>query len=272
MDRLAALAFLFLASNAYARSEIQVRVVEIKGSAETRAAADKPWSPLKEGALLSKGAWIQTGLRSRVYLRFGDNTVVQVKSATLLQISEAARENGKTTGRLKLALGNVHVEVDKARETVDFKVITPQVTTSVKGTGFDVRSYSDFASSRIDVQHGRVNVDNRTTDKDVLPGGRADSRLLPADVASQVRPGAAPAFDGLAQDKGAGVTTTLVATRRMQFDPSWTMNQLVTVATTVVGTFSMDAQGNLTWSDGTNTLTQTDGTWTNSTGDTTTLP
>lgn len=191
-------AFLFLLAATAAAQDVQVKVIEIKGSAETRAAADKPWTALKVGDILPKGAWIQTGLRSRVFFKFGDNTVVQVKSATLLQIADAGRASGRLTGRLQLALGNVHVEVDKSSETVDFKVVTPQVTTSVKGTGFDVRSWSDLASTRVDVQHGRVKVDHRTTAKDVLPGGYADSRIPTADLMAQMNKNIALAYDGLA--------------------------------------------------------------------------
>lgn len=185
-----------LTASASAQSDFKVKILEVKGSAETRPGVDKAWSELKEGMTVSNGAWVQTGLKSRVYLKFGDNTVVQVKSATLLQITDAAKEGNKLTAKLKLALGNVHVEVQKSSETVDFKVVTPDVTTSVKGTGYSAKHYSDMGS-KINVDHGLVRVDNRFTSQDVPGGKKTTSDLLPADMKAQLENYIATAFDSL---------------------------------------------------------------------------
>lgn len=192
----AALALFVLSTAAHAQNEFKVKVIEVKGSAETRAAVDQPWSELKEGMTITNNAWIQTGLKSRVYLKFGDNTVVQVKSATLLQITDAAKNGNQLTAKLKLALGHVHVEVQKSSETVDFKVVTPDVTTSVKGTGYSAKHYSDMGS-KVEVDHGIVGTSNRSTDRDVTAGKSTDSRLLPADLQSQISIYIPTAFDSL---------------------------------------------------------------------------
>jgi hypothetical protein len=191
-----AVIFAGLCTSAYAQNEFKVKVLEVKGSAETRPAVDKPWTELKEGMTLGNNAWVQTGLKSRVYLKFGDNTVVQVKSATLLQITDAAKNGNQLTAKLKLALGNVHVEVQKSNETVDFKVVTPEVTTSVKGTGYSARHYSDLGS-KVVVDHGLVRVDNRFTAHDLAAGKSATSALLPEDRKAMLQSFIAPAFDTL---------------------------------------------------------------------------
>jgi hypothetical protein len=118
--------------------ELGVEILEIKrGSAVYRENVQAEWKPLREGDRLAPGAWIQTGLKTLVYAKFHTTTVIQIRSATLVQLAEGHRTANKITGRLNLALGAVKVQVDPNRtELVDFKVKGPRITTSVKGTGF----------------------------------------------------------------------------------------------------------------------------------------
>lgn len=183
-------------------ADFSVKVVEIKGSADARPAADKPWEPLKAEAVLRKGAWVQTGLKSKVYLRFGDNTVVQLKSATLVQIDEALKQGDKLTGRLKLSLGNVEVNVNdqrKDKETVDFKVTTPQVTTSVKGTFYGVGYNTQFGSV-IRVERGLVEADNRRVVREIRAGETRDARLLSDEEENRLARALALAVDALSEE------------------------------------------------------------------------
>ncbi|GEM_PF-4676659 len=257
MDRTAGAAFgflLLLSLAANAQTEVQVKVIEIKGSADSRHAVDKPWKSLRVGDVLPQGAWIQTGLRSRVYVKFGDNTVVQIKSGTLLQIAEAGRTAGKMTGRLKLALGSIHVEVNKTSETVDFKVVTPQVTASVKGTGFDVRCYAD--SSRIDVQHGRVGSATRTSRRDVLPGGRLDSRVPDAADALALRRTVVLGYDGISNSSAPTVETLVVSSSQFAYDPSATTNSYVIQKTSEGATITRNQDGSISYTTSSLQVTQ----------------
>ncbi len=124
--------FLFLAGTVYAQD---VRVVEVKGSAEMRSAIDQAWAPLKAGDEIPEGAWIQTAFKSLVYIKFWTNTVVQIKSVTLVQVKGLSNDGKRMAGRLHLALGAARIRVKPDREEiVDFKVVTTRMTTSIKGT------------------------------------------------------------------------------------------------------------------------------------------
>lgn len=234
-----------LAATAHARNDFKVKVLEVKGSAETRPAVDKAWSGLKEGMTISNGAWVQTGLKSRVYLKFGDNTVVQVKSATLLQITDAAKDGNKLTAKLKLALGNVHVEVQKSSETVDFKVVTPDVTTSVKGTGYSAKHYSDMGS-KVEVDHGIVGVNNRYTAHDIVGGKKADSKLLPADLKAQLENYIASAFDSLMNSGGTRMDFLTSDAQILTTSSTTTVQTLNDGTTSLLNTTSTDGDGSTT--------------------------
>ncbi len=120
------------------------RIIEIKrGSAEYRENIKAAWKPLKEGQILRPGSWIQTGMNTLVYAKFYTNTVIQIRSASLLKIAAGHKSaDNKITGRLNLALGRVRVRVDPNRtEIVDFRVVSPKLTTSVKGTIWEQERY-----------------------------------------------------------------------------------------------------------------------------------
>jgi hypothetical protein len=121
----------------------------VKGSAEMRSATDQEWTPLKAGDEISDGAWIQTAFKSRVYIKFWTNTVVQIKSVTLVQVKGLSNDGKRMAGRLHLALGAARIRVKPDREEiVDFKVVTTRMTVSIKGTVVEVISREGLASVR----------------------------------------------------------------------------------------------------------------------------
>lgn len=112
-----------------------VLVLEVKGTAEMRSGVDQAWAPLKAGDEIPEGAWIQTALKSLVYIKFWTNTVAQIKSASLVQVKGLSNDGKRMTGRIHLALGSARVRVHPERtEDVDFKIVAPKMTTSIKGT------------------------------------------------------------------------------------------------------------------------------------------
>ena len=112
-----------------------VLVLEVKGTAEMRSGVDQAWAPLKAGDEIPEGAWIQTALKSLVYIKFWTNTVAQIKSASLVQVRGLSNDGKRMTGRIHLALGSARVRVHPERTVdVDFKIVAPKMTTSIKGT------------------------------------------------------------------------------------------------------------------------------------------
>ena len=130
---LTALLIGFMGSSLWAADTVEV--LEVRGEAAIRTGLEGEWTPLLKGALIEEGQWIQTNLGSRVYLRFWDNTITQVRSASLVKLETARSKGLKQKGRLRLALGAVKVNVKHDRkEIVDFRVESPKLTTAVKGT------------------------------------------------------------------------------------------------------------------------------------------
>ena len=138
MKKFWVLPLFLLSTQLHAQESAHVSVLEIKGGAEIRLSIDGEWKPLKVGDLIPDGAWIQTALRSLVYLKFWNNTVAQIKSASLIQVKGLSSDGSRMAGRIHLSLGTARVHVDKkklaAGEKVDFKIVSPKMTTSIKGT------------------------------------------------------------------------------------------------------------------------------------------
>ena len=64
-------------------SQLSAVAVEVVGDVKTAGVGASPldaaaWTPVKLGQKLPGGTLIRTGLRSRVILRFGDDTVISV--------------------------------------------------------------------------------------------------------------------------------------------------------------------------------------------------
>ncbi len=172
---LSVISFLLVSSTLFANDvENQVRVAEVKGSAQIRLAVDQEWSDLKVGDLIPEGAWIQTAFRSKVYLKFWNNTVVQVKSASLVQIKGLSHNGSSMGGRLHLSLGSARVRVKPDRkEMVDFKIVTPGMTTSIKGTEVDLKNCGS-AGIITDIREGSVFNENTLAGYVGSQGARQD--------------------------------------------------------------------------------------------------
>jgi hypothetical protein len=144
-----------LASPAWAGND--VRVLEVRGEAAMRTGVDGEWIPLHKGAILKAGCWIQTSLATRLYLKIWNNTVVQILSASLVEIEKVEEDGNRQTGRLNLALGTVKVNVRRDRtEIVDFRVNSPRMTTAVKGTYWTNVFLAHLGLSLVEVLRGMV--------------------------------------------------------------------------------------------------------------------
>ena len=136
----------FMGSSLWAADTVEV--LEVRGEAAIRTGLEGKWTPLMKGALIQAGQWIQTSFGSRVYLKFWNNTVTQVRSASLVKLETVHSRGLNQKGRLRLALGSVRVNIREDRkEIVDFRVESPRLTTAVKGTYFGVEAlgYNDIA-------------------------------------------------------------------------------------------------------------------------------
>lgn len=128
--------------------ELEFKVLAVQGSAEFKPLGkDARWQPLKEQMVLKRGTAVQTGLKSKVLLQFGESTKILVKSSTLVTLTEGWAKQNQVSGKLHVELGGVRVDVnEKRREELDFKVSTPEATASIRGTGFGIDSWSDLGT------------------------------------------------------------------------------------------------------------------------------
>ena len=90
--------------------------------------------------LVDAGAEIRTGLKSRAALRVGKNATVLVDAGTSFQLPQIVQDGETLRTLAAVKTGRVDFKVDKVGFSNDFKVITPQTTLSVRGTGFGVNS------------------------------------------------------------------------------------------------------------------------------------
>ena len=119
-------------------------VIDVKGRAQWRPAADKPWRDARVNDLLPVGAEIRTGFNSSMGLRVGRNATVLVNRSTVLSLPVMLRDGDTLTTRAGIRRGKAEfkvddIKVDDIQMTNDFQVLTPTTTLSVRGTGFAVR-------------------------------------------------------------------------------------------------------------------------------------
>ncbi len=123
---------------------LQAKVIDCVGKVRWRTGSDIAWKDAKDAAindLLSAGAEVRTGLRSRMTLKFDNATIlIDSNSNFAMPTSELVKESDgdvyRTVAQMKSGRGDF--QVDKVGAKNDFKVVTPSSTLAVRGTGFSV--------------------------------------------------------------------------------------------------------------------------------------
>jgi len=119
---------------------LQAIFMEVQGKVRWRAGEQSPWKEAAVNDLVDAGAEIRTGLKSRATLRVGKNATVLVDAGTSFQLPQIVQDGETLRTLATVKTGRVDFKVDKVGFSNDFKVITPQTTLSVRGTGFGVNS------------------------------------------------------------------------------------------------------------------------------------
>ena len=117
---------------------LQAIVIDVSGKARWRPSADASWRDAKVNDIVDPGTEIRTGLRSRLTMRVGKNATVLVDSGTTFELPEIMQDGESLRTTASVRSGRVDFKVDKIGFANDFKVITPQTTLSVRGTGFSL--------------------------------------------------------------------------------------------------------------------------------------
>ena len=125
--------------------ELIATVVSVKGSAEVREDAKKPWRAVKTGDKYTEGAEIRTGYRSEVNLEFSDNSKITINRVSHFRVDKFHREGNKVVTRSHLSYGKVRAGVEKGPAVSDYKITTSMGTLGVNGTR-DIYLYVDPGS------------------------------------------------------------------------------------------------------------------------------
>ncbi len=114
-------------------------VIEVGGSVEqaepdVSPLVDAGWTPVQVGDRLAPGTQLRTGLRSHVNLRFGETTVVSVRSATHASVDAFYRSATSETVRIGLGYGTVRGSSSEGELRSDVTVDSTVATLAKRGT------------------------------------------------------------------------------------------------------------------------------------------
>jgi hypothetical protein len=136
---------------------------DFRGTVEVKPAGSEEWVPATKGMVLTEGAKISTGFRSKCALNFSDNSVFTVKSLTQMTVNRFLKDGDTIETKIKLRIGDVRLKVKEDQPVkTDLKVTTPNAVCSVRGTTFGV-TVVDNATSIVEAFEGEVMVNSTTT-------------------------------------------------------------------------------------------------------------
>lgn len=122
----------------------------------------------KVGALLNSSHIIITGDKASVDVSFSNSSAVRIKQNSELAIKTLVESDGKVVEELSLKKGMMLANVNKKKQSDEFKVYTPTIIAGVRGTRFMVEvkpgKESEFLS-RVVVSEGTVALYNQKDQK-----------------------------------------------------------------------------------------------------------
>jgi len=136
---IAAAALAVLPASAFAQEPsptgaLTVTVREVAGSVQYRPDGNAGWRDATAGLELAEGSHLSTGLASKAGLAFADNSVVVIGSLTEVVIDKFLKDAEAVRTRLSMKSGSLRAKVRHDPVRSDFRVTTPNMTVSIKGT------------------------------------------------------------------------------------------------------------------------------------------
>lgn len=166
---------------------LMAEVIEAAGAVDWAAEGVSPlasegWTAVQVGDQLKGGTLIRTGLRSHVNLRFGETTIVSIRSATHASIDQFYRSATTEHVRVGLGYGTVRGGSSEGRYRSDVQVNSTVATLAKRGTeGWEMWVEPATGRFRISLaEKGLVEAIQR------LAGNRRRSRSVrPGEYATQ---------------------------------------------------------------------------------------
>lgn len=133
---------IFGSSHAFSEEPRKAIVSEVRGNVEARL-ANLDWEPVQVGLVLHERDEIRTAENSFAAILVDDDGKtgkLDLKEKSHLKFNQLALEpvSGDKTTLLDLAIGRVMVKAEKLQGDSTFEVRTPNSTTGVRGTEFEV--------------------------------------------------------------------------------------------------------------------------------------
>jgi hypothetical protein len=162
-------------------------VIEVEGSVDWAAIGVSPlaaegWTPVRLNDELKPGTQVRTGLRSHVNLKFGETSVVSLRSATFASIDQCSRSATTESVRVGLGYGTVRGGSSEGTIRSDVIVDSPVATLAKRGTeGWEMDVEAGTGRFRVSLaEYGLVEAIQK------LGGGRTQSRdVRPGEYATQ---------------------------------------------------------------------------------------
>ena len=132
--------FLFLLSSFVFAQEAVIS--DLTGTVETKQTGSASWENAVKGQTVSGDTMISTGFKSTALITIG-NSVLVVRPLTRLTLAEIRALEGIENINISLQTGRVRVDVNPpSGARTSFSIQSPMATASVRGTVFEVDTYS----------------------------------------------------------------------------------------------------------------------------------
>jgi hypothetical protein len=146
-------------------ADLSAAIRECTGTVEVKFPGGE-WIPAQAGMVLDSQTMISTGFKSNAVLTLSQSTLM-VRPLTRLSLEELTSLAENEQVGLNLRAGRVRVDVVPPRDgTIDFKIISPMATASVRGTQFE------FDAVNLTVLNGSVAYTGRDNATILAPAGR----------------------------------------------------------------------------------------------------
>jgi hypothetical protein len=118
--------------------ELRAVFIDVAGKVQWRANDKSPWKDAAVNDVVTAGAEVRTGLRSRAALRVGRNATALLDAGTTFALPTVLQDGETLRTTATVRAGRADFKVDRVGLTNDFRVVTPSTTLAVRGTEFAV--------------------------------------------------------------------------------------------------------------------------------------
>jgi len=185
MGRLLALAsagLLLYGQPPAAGQPFEATVLSVEGSVEVKRPGEADWQDAQVDMKLPTDTTISTGVKSKVGLDFDGHAVVTIRRPSVVRLDRCLLTERAVETRLHVKVGSLRAGVIKEQLASDFKVSTPAVTLSVRGTEIADVTHSERGTAVLMGREGLLDMTKYFSPAGLTrhmgPGDRCDSLLF----------------------------------------------------------------------------------------------